>query len=185
MRRERDLDPPPDPKVCTARASPEVTVATNQRASLGFARGPVEAPEAGAASSVLQPRRDAPPWNGLLGDRSPPIGARSRSRGRRPRPGKKGSLVAPDAQGRWMKKAPPPSRAGVGTDLRGVGAWPSSRARCREAPSLHPTPPHLPHVIRAAQPHFVVALAFLADIASKHRRTAWYRHLRPLKPCAA
>lgn len=41
---ERDLDPPPDPKVGTARASPEVATATSQRAGLEFARVPVEAP---------------------------------------------------------------------------------------------------------------------------------------------
>ncbi len=49
-------------------------------------------------------RRDAPPKFGLLGDLQPLIGARSRSRGRRPRSGQKGSRVALDVRVRWMKK---------------------------------------------------------------------------------
>ena len=149
-------------------ASSEAAVATTQRAGLGLASGPVEAPEVGAASSVLQPRRDAPPRFGLLGDRFHPIGARSRSRGRRPRPGAKGVIRGSGCSGAVDEKAPPPSRAVVGSDLRGVGAWPSSRARCREVSSLHPTPSHLAQAIRAGQPHFVVFPSCLPDTALAH-----------------
>lgn len=130
------------------------------------------APEVSVASSALQLHRSAPPRIGQLGDWLPPMGARSRSRDRRPAQGEPEPSAVLDAPVR-RRKAPPPSRAGVGSDLRGVGVWPSSRARGREATSLHPTPRHLAQQNRAAQPHFVVFFHLAARSCLCRRVLPW------------
>lgn len=127
------LDPPPDPMGCFGdglfggcRPKGPGEQALSLRAS------PVDVPEAGAASSVLQPRRDAPPETGLLGDRYLPIGARSRSRGRRPRPKAKGVTCGSGCPEDGGRKNPAAivcrSRIRL-TRRRGVAVFPGTRQR--------------------------------------------------------
>lgn len=113
------------------KASSEALAQKAQQAGLGPAGAPVDAPEAGAASSVLQPRRAAPPRPGQLGDSHPPIGARSRSRGRRPRPERKEPLVASVVEVRWTKiPAAVVCRSRIRlTRRRGVAVFPGTRQR--------------------------------------------------------
>ncbi len=114
---------------------------------------------------------------------NPPSGARSRSRDRRPRPEDPWSGVAlscwiREARTREMKSPAAfvcTSRYRL-TRRRGVT---SSQARCREASSLHPTPPLLARPIRAPQRHFVVAAPNLPDIEFGPRDARTLRLCRP------
>lgn len=103
-----------------------------RQTSLWLARSPVDAPAAGAASSDLQPRRDAPPETESLGDRYPPIGARSRSRGRRPRPEAKGVIHGSGWSGGGGRKNPAAIACRSRIRLarrRGVAVFPGTRQR--------------------------------------------------------
>ena len=121
---------------------------------LRFASAPPECRNAARASGGLAP----------IVHRT---GRGSSSRDRRPRPAGFGSLQTRRLGGAATKKAPPPSRVGVGsgsTRRRGVSFFPGTAQRTLFSA---PAPRSLSRSRTQEQPNFVVAVQFPQDIGAR------------------